>query len=153
MAFSTPDRKLLVVVVIRYSVECLCRLKCVVWVIKIVPEHLHMVCNTSGQKLSVLVSQELKEEETMFVWDYLETRCADVQCKELLVLALTHWGYHHDAQTINEAMMRGDFGLLDSESFRRGNERKLILTGIMKCDPGLVSDLCNLEAPAVREGV
>ena len=108
---------------------------------------------TPGQKLSMLVSQELKEEETMFVWEYLETQCADVQFKELLVLALTHWGYYHDAQTVNEAMMRGDYGMLDSESFRRGNERRLILSGIMKCDPGLVSDLCVLEAPAIKEGV
>lgn len=89
----------------------------------------------------------------MFLWDYLETRCADVQCKELLVLALIHWGYHHDAQAINEALMRGDFGLLDSESFRRGNERRLILSGVIKCDPSLVSDLSKLEAPAFKEGV
>ena len=115
-------------------------------------QNLFICVSTPGQKLSMLVYQELKEEEAMFVWDYLETQCTDVQCKELLVLALLHWGYYHDAQITNEAVMRGDFGLLDSESFRRGNERRVILTGIMKCDPSLVSDLSKLEAPAIKEG-
>ena len=102
-----------------------------------------------GRKLSQLVSLELSQEETIFVWNYLDSVCSSVEHQELLVLALVKWGYLQEAAALNDHIQSD---LLVGDVQKRANDRRVVIEGLVSCEPEVVRDVWNSEMPVVKEG-
>jgi hypothetical protein len=104
--------------------------------------------SNKSRKLSHVISQELSHDETVFVWTYLNSECTSIEHKELLVLALTKWGYLDDAISLNDQIQRD---LMGGELRERANSRRLLLEGLAACEPAVFRHVWRADRPEIKE--